>query len=194
MQNRDSTYRIQKSSLGVEREIERLKIQVQMGWEKEYRNLQWYGLQNGMDILELGSGPGYFTEKLALNLPKSQITPLEIDPILMDKATQTLSSIPQGRVQLVQASVYQTELPDNSFDFAIARLLFLHLHHPVEVAKGIYRVLKPGGKLVIIDVDDGIFGVIHPQVESLHTILTKIAKYQEAHWGNRYLGLHSPDC
>lgn len=54
MQNRNSTYRIQKSSLGVEREIERLKIQVQMGWEKEYRNLQWYGLQNGMNIIELG--------------------------------------------------------------------------------------------------------------------------------------------
>ena len=88
--------------------------------------------------------------------------------------------------------MYETGLPDNSYDFAITRLLFLHLYDPVEATKEIFRVLKPGGKLVIIDVDDGIFGVIHPELESLHTILKKVADYQASKGGNRYFGRTLP--
>lgn len=192
MQGRNSTYNIQNVSLGIEREVDRLKAQAMMGWDKEFRNLKWYGLEDGMDVLELGSGPGFYTKQLVSNLPLSRITALEIDSILQNKAKQMLSDAHESQLQFVQASVYDTRLPDNSFDFAVARLLFLHLHHPVKAAKEIFRVLKPGGKLVIIDVDDGIFGVIHPVVESLHTILKKIADLQASKGGNRYLGRTLP--
>ncbi len=53
-------------------------------------------------------------------------------------------------------------------------------------------MLKPGGKFVIIDIDDGIFGAIHPMVESLHTILKKFADLQASKGGNRYLGRTLP--
>lgn len=192
MQGRPSTYNIQNAVLGVEPEIERLKIQALMGWDKEFRNLKWYGLEDGMNILELGSGPGFYTEQLASNLPCSRITSLEIDNLLLTRARQTLAGVSESRLQFVQASVYETGLPDQTFDFAIARLLFLHLHHPIDAAKEISRVLKPGGKLVIIDVDDGLFGVLHPELESLHSILQKLARLQASRGGNRYVGRTLP--
>jgi ubiquinone/menaquinone biosynthesis C-methylase UbiE len=192
VQGRNSTYNIQSASLGVEHEVDRLMAQAVMGWVKEFRNLKWYGLEDGMDVLELGSGPGFYTKQLVSNLTRSRVTALEIDSLLLDKAKQMLSAVPESRLQFVQASVYDTGLPDNAYDFVIARLLFLHLHHPVEAAKEIFRVLKPGGKLVIIDIDDGIFGVIHPIVESLHAILKKLADYQASNGGNRYLGRTLP--
>jgi SAM-dependent methyltransferase len=88
--------------------------------------------------------------------------------------------------------VYDTGLPDNSYDFAIARLLFLHLHNPVEAAREIYRVLKPGGKLVIIDIDDGIFGAVSPNINLLPSVLNKLADHQSSKGGNRYIGRSLP--
>ncbi|MFK7697504.1 methyltransferase domain-containing protein [Paenibacillus sp. HJGM_3] len=192
MKERNSTYNIRHATLGYQAEIERLKVQAMMGWEKEFRHLQWYGLQNGMSVLEIGSGPGFITEQLVNNLPQSEITALDIDSTLLDEAKARLDRIPSSNLRFVQSSVYDTGLPDDSFDFAIARLLFLHLHHPAEAAREIYRVLKPGGKLVIIDLDDGIFGAISPNMNLLPSVINKLADHQASKGGNRYIGRSLP--
>ncbi len=135
MQERNSTYSIQNANLGVENEVDRLKAQALMGWDKEFRNLKWLGLEDGMEVLELGSGPGYYTEQLVSNLPRSRVTALEIDSTLQEKARLILTDVPESRLRFVQASIYDTGLPDNTYDFAVARLLFLHLYHPLKLQR-----------------------------------------------------------
>ncbi|MEC0176955.1 methyltransferase domain-containing protein [Paenibacillus favisporus] len=192
MKDQRSTYNIQSAVLGFQEEIERLKVQATMGWQKELRALKWYGLQNGMSVLEVGSGPGYITEQLLNSLPDSHITSLEIDSTLLEQAKKLLSDVPSERIKFVESSVYHTDLPDNSFDFVVARLIFLHLNNPLEAAQEIYRVLKPGGKLVIIDIDDGVFGTVNPEIPSLHNILKKISDYIAQKGGNRFIGRSLP--
>lgn len=192
MEARNSTYNFQNVSIGAEAEVLRLKEQALMGWKKEYRSLKGFGLEDGMKVLEVGSGPGFVTEKLLDNLPQSEITALDIDDTLLKKAKQMLSHVPESRLKFTQASVYGTDLPDNYYDFAIARLIFLHLHNPLQAAIEIRRVLKPGGKLVIIDIDDGIFGAIQPELDVLPSILKKLAQRQASSGGNRNIGRSLP--
>ncbi|MEK3707879.1 methyltransferase domain-containing protein [Paenibacillus sp. FSL R7-0198] len=187
-----STYSIQTAVLSLQEELERLKIQAVMGWTKEFRNLEWYGLKNGMRVLEVGSGPGYITEQLLNSLPDSELTSLEIDRSLQAQAKERLKDIPSKRLQFVESSIYQMDLPVDSFDFVVARLIFLHLNNPDEAAQEIYRVLKPGGRLAIIDVDDGVFGAVNPDVPALHTVLMKISDYVAQHGGNRLIGRSLP--
>lgn len=190
---RDSTYNIQNAVLGYTSELERLKTQANLGWEKEYRNLQWYGLRDEMHVLEIGSGPGFYTEQLINNLNNSEVTALEIDSSLLEEARSRLSRITaSNQLRFVNASVYDTGLPSETYDFAIARLVFLHLHRPADAAEEIFRVLKPGGKLVIIDVDDGILGVVNPNLPLLPSILQKVADYVAAKGGNRLIGRSLP--
>jgi len=105
MNARNSTYDFQNVSIGAEAELLRLKEQALMGWEKEFRTLKWFGLEDGMKVLEVGSGPGFVTEQLINNLSESEITALDIDDTLINKAKQLLSHFPESRLKFTQAQV-----------------------------------------------------------------------------------------
>lgn len=169
-------------------EVERLRAQVLLSWEKESRTLAWFGLQDGMAVLELGSGLGFVTEQLLAMLPSSPITALEINPDMIEKAKLYLQDRAGGRLRFVQASIMDTELPDDGFDFAFARLIFQHLPDPVGAAKEVLRVLKPGGRLVICDIDDAVWGFVDPEVPEIGLLLEKYAQAQAARGGNRFVG------
>ncbi len=61
----------------LELEIGRLRSLARMGWEKEARTLRQFGLRDGMKVLEIGSGPGFYTELLATLVPNGSITRFE---------------------------------------------------------------------------------------------------------------------
>ncbi len=65
------SYDLQTSHRDVTAEIQRLAAQARSGWDKESRTLSWFGLKDGMSVLELGSGPGFITEQLVALLPTS---------------------------------------------------------------------------------------------------------------------------
>ena len=73
-------YKASEMNDNIEKEIERLRRQALTVWDKESRNLTWFGLRDGMSILELGSGPGFITEQLLALCPNSHVTCVEIDP------------------------------------------------------------------------------------------------------------------
>lgn len=168
--------------------IQRLAAQARLGWEKEARTLSWFGLNDGMSLLELGSGPGFITEQLLTLLPNSPITCLEIDSAFVKQAEQYLQSKANNRVHLVEGSVMDMRLADSSFDLAYARFLFQHLPDPLGAAKEILRVLKPGGKLVVYDIDDEIFGLVEPPIVEFPSVLEKFGQAQAAQGGNRRVG------
>ncbi|MCW6053399.1 class I SAM-dependent methyltransferase [Microcoleus sp. A2-C5] len=183
----EGSYKANTYNLELEGEIQRLKAQVLISWEKEARNLKWFGLADGMNVLEAGSGPGFFTEKLLELLPNSSITAVEIDPVLHEKAVEYLHEKAGDRVNYVQASVADTGLPANSFDFAIARLLFVHLPEPVAAAREIFRILKPRGKLVIIDSDADLFWLTNPPL-SVEIVREKFKQVMASRGGNLSIG------
>jgi ubiquinone/menaquinone biosynthesis C-methylase UbiE len=183
----EGSYQASTFNLELEGEIQRLKAQVLLTWEKEARTLKWFGLADGMKVLEAGSGPGFFSEKLLELLPNCSVTAVEIDPVQHQKAVGYLQDKGGDRVNHVQASVADTGLATNTFDFAIARLLFLHLPEPVAAAREIFRILKPGGKLVIIDSDADLFFLTNPPL-SVEIVMEKFKQVMASRGGNLSVG------
>lgn len=182
------SYDLHASHRDAAAEIQRLAAQAHSGWQKEARALAWFGLRDGMSVLELGSGPGFVTEQLLALLPNSPITCVEVDLTLLDQAKQYLHGKAGQRVQFVEASVMDTQLEENQYDFAYARLLFQHLKEPIGAAKEIWRVLKPGGKLAIYDIDDEIFGLFQPPIPEFASVIEAFGQAQAQRGGNRHIG------
>ncbi|MGK7941778.1 MAG: class I SAM-dependent methyltransferase [Crocosphaera sp.] len=184
------SYYFENPSPTLDKEVERLKYQAELTWDKEARNLSWFGVQDGMSVVELGSGGGFITQKLLHFLPDSSITIIDISPVMLEHSRTYLQSENQGyeRVTFIEASITHTNLPDNSFDVAYGRLIFQHLPDPMTAAKEVYRILKPGGKIIITDIDNELLWLSQPSIREASFILDKTTDIQAKLGGNRLIG------
>jgi SAM-dependent methyltransferase len=186
------SYEISAIPGGVDKELARLRAQALQWWDQEERLLTELGLRDGMAVLEPGAGPGFITEQLLRLLPTSPITIIERDPVMIAQAQRYLADKGIERVRFVTASVLDTGLPADSFDFAYARLLFQHLPRPVDAARELGRVLKPGGRLAIADRDDGLVVTDPGPTPAALVVQEKLAADQAARGGNWHIGRRLP--
>jgi SAM-dependent methyltransferase len=169
-------------------DVTRLKAQVNLSQSKEVTALAHVGLRDGMSILEVGGGPGYFTEMLLAVLPHCTVTSVELDPRMCEFARRHLGAHLGTRVEIIEASILQTDLPDDTFDFAMARFVFQHLAAPDFALVEILRLLKPGGRLAVLDIDDDLGGVIEPRVEAFDVVGRAVHRLQATRGGDRNIG------
>jgi ubiquinone/menaquinone biosynthesis C-methylase UbiE len=180
------SYRPADELRGLDSELERLRAQVLVSWRQEARLLRWLGLQDGMRVLELGCGAGDVTEALLDLVPQARVTALDADPAMLERARGRLAG--DGRVQLVEARAESTGLPEGSFDFVLARYLFQHLPVPEAVALEARRVLRPGGRLAVVDHDAALWGIVAPTFPEVQPIYAKTGRAQAARGGDRLVG------
>ncbi|MQS14933.1 methyltransferase domain-containing protein [Streptomyces kaniharaensis] len=146
-----------------ENELARLARQATLSWAKEANLLREYGLAANHDVLEVGSGPGYISELMLREIPEGTLTCLELEEHLMDYARGYLADA-GPRLTLVNGSVLESPLADESFDLAYARLVIQHVPGPDKALAEIHRMLRPGGRVVIADVNDEVWGWVSPDL------------------------------
>lgn len=190
--NNQSSYRIDSISSNREMEIKRLKSQVELFWDKEIKHYQEFGLKDGLEIVELGCGPGFVIEKLLERFPKSNITGIEIDAQLVEYARNYLNDQALTGFQITEGSIMDSGLPDHSFDFAISRLVLEHLPDPVNAAREVARILKPGGKAIFIDNDFEMHIMTFPQIPELQELYEAYCRSRYAEGGNPKIGRELP--
>jgi len=169
-------------------DIDRLRAQVSLSWAREASQLARLGLQDGMSILEVGSGPGFVTERLLEALPHCRITSVELDANMCAFARTQLAGYLGGRLEIVQTSILYTGLPEESFDFAFARYVFQHLSAPDLAASEMFQLLKPGGRVAIVDVDDELGGLVVPNIPAFRQLAHRIQQVQASCAGDRQIG------
>lgn len=192
MSLKEGSYRIQNFASDVHVEIGRLEAQVKLFWEKEYRCLRMFGLRDGMRILDCGCGPGHVLEKLLQSLPASRVTGVEIDPFLARMSKERLAALGGDRVHVLEQSVMEMGFADNSFDFAIGRMVLEHLPDPLKAVKEVHRVLKKGGKAVFIDNDFGLHLRAYPDIPELQELYEAYCRCRIAEGGKPRIGRELP--
>lgn len=187
-----NSYQVKRISAHKETEINRLGAQVDLFWDKELKHFKEFGLTNRMSLVELGSGPGFLTEKLLKVFPGLEITCVEIDPDLVAYADEHLAARGYKSYRIVQGSIMETGLPENTYDFAITRMLIEHLPEPIKAVKEVYRILKPGRKAVFIDNDFDIHLVTYPPIPELRELYDAYCRARCSEGGNPRIGRELP--
>lgn len=101
-------------------------------------------------VLEVAPGPGYFAIELA-KLGNFEITGLDISKTFVEIA-QGNAAKAAVRVDFRQGNASAMPAPDDSFDFLLCRAAFKNFTEPQRALDEMYRVLKPGGTALIIDL------------------------------------------
>lgn len=107
-------------------------------------------LPPGSAVLEVAPGPGYFSIELARRGNYS-ITGLDLSHTFQQIATKN-AAVAGVNVAFRQGSASSMPFPANSFDFLLCRAAFKNFGQPVAALQEIARVLKPGGRGLIIDL------------------------------------------
>lgn len=175
-------------NIGFKNEIVRLEKQVNLFSKKEMKTLKLMGIKDGSKILDLGCGPGFYTEKLLNEFSKSKIVALDSDKYLIEFAKKMLEEKYKKRIDFITQDIEKNNIPNDTFDYVISRLVFQHLDNPLNVAKEIYRILKPGGKVIIIDIDNDLWGTTYPESKLVKILNTNLSSVQKSMGGNRKIG------
>ncbi|TFV53794.1 methyltransferase domain-containing protein [Blastococcus sp. TF02A_35] len=109
-------------------------------------------LRPGLDLLDVGCGPGTITVDLAARVAPGRVLGLDLSPDPLDEA-RTAAARAGVEVGFRVGDVYALDLPDGSFDVVHAHQVLQHLTDPVAALREMARVCRPGGVLAVRDVD-----------------------------------------
>jgi ubiquinone/menaquinone biosynthesis C-methylase UbiE len=129
--------------------------------DRIYLNLiQVTGIQN-KKILEVGAGSG--RDSLQLAQENAIVYVLDYSPQAL-RIVKNLNEQNEVSVYLVQGDAFQIPIPDDTLDIVFHQGLMEHFKDPQSLLKEHFRVLKPGG-LLLVDV---------PQRYHVYTIIKHI--------------------
>ncbi|SDP02036.1 Methyltransferase domain-containing protein [Klenkia soli] len=109
-------------------------------------------LRAGLDVLDVGCGPGTITVDLARRVAPGRVLGLDVVEAPLGEA-RDLAAREEVVVEFAVGDTYALDLPDDSFDVVHAHQVLQHLTDPVAALREMARVCRPGGLLAVRDVD-----------------------------------------
>ena len=108
----------------------------------------------GGDVLEVAPGPGYFAIEMARG-GTHRVTGLDISRTMVDLARRNAAEA-GVEVDFRRGDASAMPFADNSFDLLTCSAAFKNFTQPHKALEEMYRVLRPGGMALVIDLNKDV--------------------------------------
>lgn len=120
------------------------------------RLVAWLELRPGTRVADLGAGDGTFAAALARAVgPAGHVYATEIDDQLIAEIRRAAAEAGVSNITVIRGTASHTNLPEACCDALFSRVVYHHLTDPAAINADVFRALRPGGRLVIIDFEPG---------------------------------------
>lgn len=107
-------------------------------------------------VLDVGTGPGVLLMELGRRRPDLALTGVDLSADMIAAASRNLRAL-GDRATTRAADVTALPFPDGSFDLIVSSLSLHHWDDPAAAARELARVLRPGGRMQIYDLQSAPF-------------------------------------
>jgi len=117
----------------------------------------------GQHIADIGSGGGYFSFRFAELVGKEgKVYSIDTNKELLEYISNNAKQ--QNNIKTILATEEHIPLPEGAIDLIFIRNAYHHITNRIEYVKKIKKLLKPGGKVAIIEYkkEDGLLGFHRP--------------------------------
>lgn len=141
----DVSVNIDAPSPYIERGDSLYRFRRRLTYKFAFRLLNRYlSRRSNLDILEIGTGSGFFLEFAREFFPSAKFTGLEYDERLL---ATTRSRAPHAR--MVQGNAETFDFGDEQFDLIVSFQVIEHLFNPDHMVEKVLKHLKPGGIILL---------------------------------------------
>ena len=161
----------------MESALEAERLEAKTDSERVRHRLELVGLRPGMRALDAGAGTGAVARVMAEMVgPQGEVIALDFSLDRTRHGSRLAKGSGVDNLSFVVDDLYSPGLREKSFDFVWCEFIFEYLADPDAVLAQLAALVRPGGKLVVGDLDgNGTFHYpISPELES------SVGKLQDA--------------
>ena len=121
-------------------------------WQKPTAVVRALGLRRGQVIAEVGSGPGYFTPRLARAVgPSGHVYALDPEPAVLDVMRRRIKQAGVRNVTPVLSRDDDPLLPNGRCDLAVIINVYHHMHGGPAFLRRLVSRLSRGARVINVD-------------------------------------------
>jgi ubiquinone/menaquinone biosynthesis C-methylase UbiE len=122
------------------------------GWQKPRALVAALGIRRGMTVADLGAGTGYFSRWLSEAVgPTGTVLAVDVEPSLVAHLRERAEHDRTANVVPVLASPDNPRLPAGGVDLVLVVDTYHHLDDRLVYLRRMRRVLRPAGRVAIVE-------------------------------------------
>ena len=136
-------------------------------------------LSDGMVVGDFGIGSGAFSEEMSKQVGnEGKVYAVDIQDLLLSRTQQHFLELGINNTEFIHGNLEVekgSKIADNSLDLVLLSSIFFQVENNENLVKEAIRVVKNGGRIVIIDWKEAFSGIGVPKVTLVKYILFESA-------------------